>query len=170
MTNGTDQDSVSERIPNRQRLSRDFIASNFSSDTRKSYRSLDREDHPILPTRARNPNRNSNNHLTTKKHYFKDSPNWRGGRPPIPKGVTKRHIDTDLLNYAAIHLPSASDIIKKIGIYQEEREFCSSQPSMVHWLSSSIFPCSFGRSLSRYGNIRPNLHFFSIYTGIKALY
>ena len=52
--------------------------------------------------------------------------------------------------------------------------FCSSQPSMVHWLSSSIFPfclfvCSFVRP-SRYGNIRPNLRFFSIYTGIKALY
>ena len=37
---------------------------------------------------------------------------------------------------------------------------CSSQPSMVHWLSSPIFPCSvvwlFG-CLSRYGNIRLNL-------------
>ena len=38
--------------------------------------------------------------------------------------------------------------------------FCSSQPSMVHWLSSSIFPCSVVCSfgwLSRYGNTRPNL-------------
>ena len=25
--------------------------------------------------------------------------------------------------------------------------FCSSQPSMVHWLSSPIFPCSFVRSV-----------------------
>ena len=33
---------------------------------------------------------------------------------------------------------------------------CSSQPSMVHWLSSPIFPCSFVR-LSRYGDTRPNL-------------
>ena len=32
---------------------------------------------------------------------------------------------------------------------------CSSQPSMVHWLSSSIFPFS-----SRYGDIRINLHIF----------
>ena len=40
---------------------------------------------------------------------------------------------------------------------------------MVHWLSSPIFPClSFVRSSSRYGNIRPNLHFFQAYTGIKA--
>ena len=32
--------------------------------------------------------------------------------------------------------------------------YCSSQPSMVHWLSSPIFPfvCS-----SRHGNTRPNL-------------
>ena len=33
---------------------------------------------------------------------------------------------------------------------------CSSQPSMVHWLSSSIFPCLVGCS-SRYGDTRPNL-------------
>ena len=32
----------------------------------------------------------------------------------------------------------------------------SFRPSMVHWLSSSIFPCS-----SRYGNIPPNLHFLA---------
>ena len=38
-------------------------------------------------------------------------------------------------------------------------KFCSSQPSVVHWLSSSIFDCSFVRP-SRYSNIRPNLHFF----------
>ena len=32
--------------------------------------------------------------------------------------------------------------------------FCSSQPSMVHWLSSSIFPfCRLFVCLSRYGNI-----------------
>ena len=37
---------------------------------------------------------------------------------------------------------------------------CSSQPSMVHWLSSSIFPCWLVVRSSRYGNIRPNLHFF----------
>ena len=44
---------------------------------------------------------------------------------------------------------------------------CSSQPSIVHWLSSSIFPCLFvclsvspSVRPSRYGNIRPNLHFF----------
>ena len=40
-----------------------------------------------------------------------------------------------------------------------EAEFymnCSSQPSMVHWLSSSNFPCSLSSS-SRYGDIRPNL-------------
>ena len=35
--------------------------------------------------------------------------------------------------------------------------FCSSQPSMDHWLSSSIFPfCSSFVRPSRYGNIRPN--------------
>ena len=34
--------------------------------------------------------------------------------------------------------------------------YCSSQPSMVHWLSSPIFPfCS-----SRHGDIRPNLQFY----------
>ena len=70
VTNGTDQDSVSESIPNRQRLSRDFIASNFSSDTRKSYRSLDREDHPILPTRAWSPNRNSKKPPNKEKTFF----------------------------------------------------------------------------------------------------
>ena len=37
---------------------------------------------------------------------------------------------------------------------------CSSQPSMVHWLSSPIFPCSSVVRLSRYGDIRPNLHFY----------
>ena len=34
--------------------------------------------------------------------------------------------------------------------------FCSSQPSLVHWLSSSIFPCSFVRlsvRLPHYGDI-----------------
>ena len=39
--------------------------------------------------------------------------------------------------------------------------FCSSQPSMVHGLSSSIFPCSVVwlvvRLLSRYGNTSSNL-------------
>ena len=35
---------------------------------------------------------------------------------------------------------------------------CSSQPSIVHWLSSSIFP--FVCRLSRYGDILPNLHFY----------
>ena len=35
-------------------------------------------------------------------------------------------------------------------------KYCSSQPSMVHWLSSSIFPCLFGCS-SRYGDTGPNL-------------
>ena len=35
---------------------------------------------------------------------------------------------------------------------------CSSQPSMVHWLSSPIFP--FVCSLSRHGDILPNLHFY----------
>ena len=38
----------------------------------------------------------------------------------------------------------------------------------MHWLSSSIFPCSFVRP-SRYGNIRPNLHFFNIYRHISPL-
>ena len=38
---------------------------------------------------------------------------------------------------------------------------CSSQPSIVQWLSSSIFPfCSLFVRPSRYGNIRPNLHFY----------
>ena len=39
-------------------------------------------------------------------------------------------------------------------------DFCASQPSMVHWLSSSIFPCSVGCLvvwLSRYGNTLQNL-------------
>ena len=40
-------------------------------------------------------------------------------------------------------------------LYQRsDNQYCSSQPSIVHWLSSSIFPCS---SLSRYGDIRINL-------------
>ena len=37
---------------------------------------------------------------------------------------------------------------------------CSSQPSMVHWLSSSIFPSSAFVCSSRFGDIRPNLHYF----------
>ena len=41
-----------------------------------------------------------------------------------------------------------------------QTSYCSFQPSMVHWLSSSIFPCLFVCLSSRYGNIRPNLHFF----------
>ena len=36
------------------------------------------------------------------------------------------------------------------------RSYCSSQPSIVHWLSSSIFPCLVVRS-SCHGNIWPNL-------------
>ena len=40
--------------------------------------------------------------------------------------------------------------------HHHSKHICSSQPSMVHWLSSPIFPCSFVR-LSRYGNTRPNL-------------
>ena len=37
-----------------------------------------------------------------------------------------------------------------------DKHICSSQPSMVQWLSSSIFPfCSFVR-----GDILPNLHFY----------
>ena len=48
---------------------------------------------------------------------------------------------------------------------------CSSQPSMVHWLSSSIFPCSVGClfvRLSRYGNTRPNLTSSCPQGGIKC--
>ena len=46
--------------------------------------------------------------------------------------------------------------------------YCSSQPSMVHRLSSSIFPClSFVRLSPRYGNIRPNLHFFQYIQAYK---
>ena len=37
----------------------------------------------------------------------------------------------------------------------------SSQPSMVHWLSSPIFPCSVVWLSSRYGNTRPNWHITS---------
>ena len=36
---------------------------------------------------------------------------------------------------------------------------CSSQPSMVHWLSSSIFAYWSSVRPSRHGNIRPNLYF-----------
>ena len=46
---------------------------------------------------------------------------------------------------------------------------CSSQHSMVHcigWVALSFFVCR----LFRYGDIRLNLHLFSIYTGIKAHY
>ena len=35
--------------------------------------------------------------------------------------------------------------------------FCSSQPSIVHWLSSSIFPCWLFGCSSRNGDIWPNL-------------
>ena len=38
--------------------------------------------------------------------------------------------------------------------------YCSSKPSMVHWLTNSIFPCLLFVCLSRYGNIRSNIHFF----------
>ena len=44
--------------------------------------------------------------------------------------------------------------------------FCSSQPSMVHCPSSSIFPWLLSSS-SHYGNTRPNLHSFQY---IQALY
>ena len=43
---------------------------------------------------------------------------------------------------------------------------CSSQPSIVHWLSGSIFPCLFFRP-SCYGDIRPNLHFFQYIQALK---
>ena len=29
-------------------------------------------------------------------------------------------------------------------VFIEMLDYCSSQPSMVHWLSSPIFPCLFG--------------------------
>ena len=47
-----------------------------------------------------------------------------------------------------------------------EAEFymnCSSQPSMVHWLSSSNFPCSPVWLFSHYGDIPLNLRIFDIY-------
>ena len=40
--------------------------------------------------------------------------------------------------------------------FEMETSNCSSQPSMVHWLSSSIFPFLFVRP-SRHGDISPNL-------------
>ena len=50
-------------------------------------------------------------------------------------------------------------IVRKNHCNGNFNDFCSSQPSMVQWLSSSIFPfCR--RRPSRYGNIRPNLHFY----------
>ena len=50
-------------------------------------------------------------------------------------------------------LHSSSNIKAPLFVYEN----CSSQPSLVHWLSSHIFPCSLSSSLSRYGNTRPNL-------------
>ena len=49
---------------------------------------------------------------------------------------------------------------------------CSSQPSMVHWLSSSIFPfCLFVRSSVRPAMVTSDqISIFLIYTGIRALY
>ena len=43
-------------------------------------------------------------------------------------------------------------------LFNRLQENCSSQPSMVQWLISPIFPC-----LSRCGNTWPNLH-FNIYS------
>ena len=60
-------------------------------------------------------------------------------------------------------MPKMAPIFRfmKIGKKQKQQEEynCSSQPSSVHWLSSSIFPCSVFCP-SRYGNIRPNIYFF----------
>ena len=44
-----------------------------------------------------------------------------------------------------------------MSIFWAAPAICSSQPSMVHWLSSPIFPCSVVWLSSRYGNTRPNL-------------
>ena len=47
--------------------------------------------------------------------------------------------------------------------------YCSSQPSMVQWLSSSIFPCSlYARPPAMVTS--DQISTFSIYTGIIALY
>ena len=66
-------------------------------------------------------------HLTKKTHSFKDCPNWKGGIP-LSYRVSLR-IKGTLTQIcqinAAIHPPPMSDIIKKIRIYQEERDFSS---------------------------------------------
>ena len=51
--------------------------------------------------------------------------------------------------------------------FSEPHVYCSSQPSMVDWLSSSIFPFSVVVLLWWHPTKSP---LFSIYTGIKALY
>ena len=53
--------------------------------------------------------------------------------------------------------------------YSQAR-YCSSQPSMVHWLSSPIFPCLSVRSSVRPAMVTSDqISTFSIYTGIKAI-
>ena len=55
----------------------------------------------------------------------------------LQRGRTKRHIQT------AIGLMSDR---KCCLLHESILDFCSSQPSMVNWLSSPIFPCLFVRS------------------------
>ena len=59
-----------------------------------------------------------------------------------------------------MHIPGIlSEAFLKSCLNPVLKKYCSSQPSMVHWLSSSIFPCLFG-CLSRYGDTGPNLTSF----------
>ena len=56
---------------------------------------------------------------------------------------------------------------ERAGIYSLQL-YCSSQPCMVHWLSSSIFPCFFVVCPTMVAS--DQISIFSLYTGIKALF
>ena len=61
------------------------------------------------------------------------------------------------LLYHGLTAGASARCSNSLSMFHSSFQYCSSQPSMVHWLSSPIFPfvCP-----SRYGNILPNLHFY----------
>ena len=74
-----------------------------------------------------------------------------------------------ILNYFCASWPclKQGDHLKLKLLMRISNPFCSSQPSLVHWLSSSIFPCSVVRSAM--GTSDQISTFFNIYRH-KALY
>ena len=77
-------------------------------------------------------------------HFVHKPPKTEQNLQKIPGNPTDVSIkySVGLFSTSITYTPFTwSSIIQQMDLYQHLENYCSSQPSIVHWLSSSIFPC-----------------------------